>query len=699
MSRRSITVVPHTHWDREWYLPFEGFRDRLVPIMDELLDLLDRGYPHFHLDGQTALIDDYLAVRPEREADIARHAKAGRISVGPWLTLVDEFLVSGETIVRSLELGLARARELGGGDLVGYLPDQFGHIGQMPQILAAGGFEHAVVWRGVPRSIESTPFWWEAPDGSRVLAEYLPFGYGFGAHVREAQEPDALAATLEDLARRLDPWSTRERVLVTAGTDHLPCDPTLPERLVEARRRGLDVEIGSLAAHLQLPADGEPPVWRGELRSAARAHLLPGVYSARIDQKQERGRIEALVERYAEPLAALVPGFAWPEQELERVWRLLVLNGAHDSVCGCSVDEVAQAVDARHAEAAAVAGDIVRSALESLGNQVVDAGILRFNPSPFEREGVPGLGWRVDPEFTEAAPAELEVGVRDGWIVSAGMELALVDEPDVGDLYNFCPSAGDVTDAPDRLTGDGAEITAGFDRLEVRLRFSRREHEPFLRVGVSIQNGRPDHRLRLHIRLPQAATSAVAGSPFELVTRDLVSEGGDIEAPSPTWPARGVALAGGIAVLAEGVVEYEVVSPQELAVTLLRCVGTISREDLATRRGPAGPDVATPAAQMIGETNLARGVLPEAQPADLLPAWERFALPLRSAQARGGGTLPASGTLLEVRGAELAGVRRRDGVLETRVWNPTTAPAQAEVGGETVSLGAAAIATVRSVWP
>src|SRR6266540_13869 len=209
-----ITLVPHTHWDREWYLPFEGFRHRLIPVMDELLDLLDRGYPHFHLDDQTALIDDYLEIRPEREQDIRRHAEAGRISVGPWLTLVDEFLVSGETILRSLELGLARARELGGGDLVGYLPDQFGHVGQMPQILRTAGIDNAVVWRGVPAAIDRTVFRWEAPDGSEVLAEYLPFGSSLGGALGEVGE---LGPALERLESWPAPFSARERSLVMAG--------------------------------------------------------------------------------------------------------------------------------------------------------------------------------------------------------------------------------------------------------------------------------------------------------------------------------------------------------------------------------------------------------------------------------------------------------------------------------------------------
>jgi alpha-mannosidase len=523
--------------------------------------------------------------------------------LGPWLTLVDEFLVSGETIVRDLELGQARARELGAsGTWVGYLPDQFGHIGQMPQLLRAAGIENAVVWRGVPASVECNAFRWESPDGSAVLAEYLPFGYSLGMWIRDEDDPETLAGRLEETASRLAPFAAREPLLLPTGSDHQPPDPTLPERLAEACRLAPDpdVRIGSLAEHLAQPTLGELPVWKGELRSAARAHMLPNVVSARIVQKQERAEIEGLLERYAEPLAALVPGSEWPERELERAWRLLVLNGAHDSVCGCSVDEVARAVDERCAEARAIAAEIADEALAALAEQVGGEGVLSFNPSPFERDGVPGLGWAVGPDAPDPAePADL---------VATGIELELEDEPDLGDLYNFEPG--------------GAAAGPPFDGLDVHIRASRRPEEPFIRLDITIRNERPDHRLRLRVRLPQPVTGSVACSPFELVGRGFVAEGSDAETPSRTWPARGAVLAGGLAVLAPGVIEYEA-SERELAVTLLRCVGTISRQSLSTRPESAGPDVPTPEAQMLGETRLSLGLLPRAQPADLLPAWTR----------------------------------------------------------------------------
>jgi alpha-mannosidase len=157
-DRAVIHLVPHTHWDREWYEPFQVFRMRLVDLIDQLLERMAADPRlRFTLDGQAATVDDYLEIRPEAEDLIRQLIGEGRLAIGPWQILLDEFLVSGETIVRNLELGWARAEALGGAMRVGYLPDMFGHIAQMPQILRRAGIDRAVVWRGVPASIEGRP--------------------------------------------------------------------------------------------------------------------------------------------------------------------------------------------------------------------------------------------------------------------------------------------------------------------------------------------------------------------------------------------------------------------------------------------------------------------------------------------------------------------------------------------------------------
>src|SRR6266536_2162910 len=176
----------------------------------------------------------------------------------------------------------------------------------------------------------------------------------------------------------------------------------------------------------------------------------------------------------------------------------------------------------------------------------------------------------------------------------------------------------------------------------------------------------------------------------------LASEGSDLEWASPTWPARGAMLAGGIAVFHEGVFEYEVVDGRELAVTLLRCVGTISRQSMASRPWAAGPDIPTPEAQMIGRTEFRVGILADARPEDLLREWERFALPLLETPASGGGDLPATGRLLELDlgSAVLSSIRRADEVVEVRIWNQTDRTIRGRVAGRDVTLGPARIETL-----
>jgi len=679
---RSVHLVPHTHWDREWYLTFEEFQSKLVATLDLVLDLLatDDGWTHFHLDGQTAMVDDYLEVRPEREPEIAAHVAAGRLSCGPWVTLVDEFLVSGESIFRNLEDGMRRARELGAVMPVAYLPDQFGHVGQMPQIVRSMGLNKAVVWRGVPSVVSGSGFVWRAPDDSSIETKYLPFGYGQGRKLPDAAERFADRVRRE--IEKLEPFvAPEEPVLVMAGNDHERPRSKLPTLVGDARERGVDVTIASLAEHLQ---DWHPPPteWTGELRSAARANLLPNTYSVRVHQKTARARAEHLLERYAEPLAALVPGAAWPERELRQAWYLLHLNGAHDSVCGCSTDAVAHAVDARTDRATAIARDVAARAMELLAARVSARGELAFNPSPFARCGIGPLGWRVDGELpdTQPLPLRLEGDRMVGAVEGVEFSFLLEDRADVGDLYTFCP--GDDAVGPQRLSAYEGEIRAEFDRCHAIVRAESTEGDPFARLHITIDNRAPNHRIRLLLDLPQGADQSDAGSAFEIVRRPRTSEGGSSEPPSGFFPARGFVFAGDRGFLSEGVFEYELTEDNSLAYTLLRCVGTISRRTLATRKVVAGPDVPTPEAQMIGSHSFDLGVCPT-RPANVIEAWERYALPLAVVACPGGGDLAAEGSLVDLAVPALSCIRRAGDEIHVRAWNPWGEETSARFNGRT----------------
>jgi mannosylglycerate hydrolase len=477
VSRR-IAIVPHTHWDREWYLPFQTFRLRLVRLLDELLARLDTdpSYAHFLLDGQMAVVDDYLAIRPEAEATIRRLAHDGRLAMGPWYILMDEFLVSGETMIRNLQKGLDRAEAFGGAMEVGYLPDMFGHVAQMPQILRLFGFEHAVVWRGVPSQIDRSAFWWSAPDGSTVRAEYLPTGYGNGANL-----PDDAAALIE----RIDGWIAAHAdqlgdhdVLWMNGSDHLIPQAFLGRVVEQANAKAGDryqLDVTSLASYLASAPTADLATWHGEMRSGARANLLMGVTSNRTDVRVAAGKAERSLEQLAEPLLSLhLPASEWPTALLNEAWTQMIRNSAHDSICACSHDEVVAAVLHRFHEARQIGEGLAQYAADCLAATVSSSGPLAVNPSARTRSGV------VDVTVTTAErertvlfdlPASSAVAVFGemiSWTTGMGnVEMALADDGNIDVVVLMDDSPG-TQQATSLVTARLAKLCAARPTATVR---------------------------------------------------------------------------------------------------------------------------------------------------------------------------------------------------------------------------------------
>jgi hypothetical protein len=831
-SKRIVAIVPHTHWDREWYAPFQSFRLALVDLLDDLLPRLEADGSPFLLDGQLAAVDDYLEVRPEAEDRLRRLVSSGQVAIGPWYVLPDEFCVSGETLVRNLELGLERAAQMGGAMEVGYLPDMFGHVAQMPQLLRLAGFEHAVVWRGVPAAVDRTAFWWSAPDRSTVRAEYLPVGYGNGAAVPD--DAKRLLGRVEahdiELGALLAPGAP---MLWMNGSDHQVPQPWLGRVVAEVNALQDDYRLGvtSLGEYLATaPTDGLP-AWTGELRSGARANLLMGVVSNRVDVKQAAARAERALERRAEPLCALfLPPERWPATSLRLAWREVVRNAAHDSSCACSADEVVDAVLHRYAEAGQIAEGLADRALASLGasldldgpvavnptararsgfveivvpgsapsgsqvltahgarswevsapgaevgtllgqvrNRALAAGAeicsvdlvdtedgldailrvaapseigptttsdfydlyaragahrddpvrLRVEEEPFTRalvrvDDVPPFGWRA------VAPAAAEPVWADGRVLENGLVRVevdsdegtfsltdasgqvvtgldrLVDDGDAGDTYNWSPPATDVVvERPESVGVEVVEagplratlsvtrtfawpervvdgVRSGNWLVEVRTRLALQAGERLVRVTTSFDNHCRDHRLRSWFPLPGRATSSRAECAFAVVERGLTAEGGPHEVGVPTFPSRRFVCAGGLTVVHEGLLEYELVDDgRALVITLLRAVGLLSGSDLATRPQPAGPPLPVEGAQLQGPRTLRYGVvLGEDDP---WSAVDDAFLPLELTMGSGRGPLAPSGSALSIEGAQVSAVRRTAGhLLEVRVFNPT----------------------------
>ena len=342
-------VIPHTHWDREWYERFEGYRARLVPMVSRLLDLLERDadFRSFTFDGQTIAIQDYLEKRPADRPRVEALVNAERLFIGPWHVLADLLLVSGESIIRNLQEGLRSAGELGRAARVAYVADPFGHPAQLPQILRAFGYDTYVFARGMGDEGESvgSEFWWVAPSGDRVRAAHLVDHYSNALQLVGPANEDTAAlrrrvrAKTARILDRLAPYANGDALLLMVGDDHVEAYARLPEAVLQMRQvfPNVDARIASLEEF----AAAMPPldhVVSGEIASGRYRPILRGVNSTRVWIKQENAACERLLLERCEPLDAVTGGTA--RAELRELWRMLLQNHPHDSICGCSIDAV-----------------------------------------------------------------------------------------------------------------------------------------------------------------------------------------------------------------------------------------------------------------------------------------------------------------------------------------------------------------------
>ncbi len=417
MPRKAHYVVS-THWDREWYQAFQDYRYRLVQLIDRVLEGWQREdlCGPFQTDGQAVVLEDYLEVRPEREEKIRQLVRDGKFVVGPWYVLPDEFLVSGESLIRNLRMGRGVASSLGGQpSSAGFLCDMFGHNSQMPQILAGFGIRGAFLWRGI-NLVDQRLFTWRGADGTELpVYRFGKVGYcSYAVQVRGA-DPSAPRPVPAEIEKNLRAFLEEENektvvgpLLLFDGGDHMEWDPGAYAVLSShLDRLGDKYEVvhSSLDAYLdELTAVREQIalVVEGELREpglypdAVDAQwLIPGVTSSRVRIKQANAACQSLLCQWAEPLsvyAEAVLGLPYPQGYLDVAWRWLIQNHPHDSICGCSIDAVHEdmfyrfhqceqiahrlAVEATRRLAASVQGEVAPDALR----------VVVFNPllRPFD---------------------------------------------------------------------------------------------------------------------------------------------------------------------------------------------------------------------------------------------------------------------------------------------------------------------------
>jgi alpha-mannosidase len=416
VSGLTIHLIPHTHWDREWYLPRAAFVARLIPALDDLLDRLDASpeFRSFFLDGQTVLVEDYLRVRPDQRARVSALVRAGRLQVGPWYVLADEIIPSGESLIRNLLLGRADTEALGGRAAVMYSPDAFGHPAAWPALAAEFGMSHGVLWRGLggEPGQEGDLFRWYAPDGRSILLHHLPpDGYEAGSGL--VDDPQRLRQAWSGLKPVLVRRAATSHLAVTVGADHhaAPVAIGRVRDLLAALEPNAEVRVSRFDEYFraaEAQANGVPTL-RGELRwSYGYTWTLQGVQATRAPLKRRHAEAELLLERTAEPLAALAFASGKGDRRplLRDTWRTLVRSQFHDSIGGCTSDAVARRVAGRLDDALEAGRELARSSLDALiGNDPDRARehpedttprLVLWNPAARERSGavvVADLTW------------------------------------------------------------------------------------------------------------------------------------------------------------------------------------------------------------------------------------------------------------------------------------------------------------------
>ena len=384
---RRCHIVSHTHWDREWYLAFDEFRVDLVRVVGRVLDALegDGAFRHFVLDGQTAVIDDHLAGRPSDASRIRDLVAAGRLSLGPWYVLPDEFLVDAESLSRNLLLGDRGAARFGPVQKVGYMPDSFGHVAQLPQILRRAGIDSFIHTRGNGDELDRTGwiYTWRAPDGSAVTAINQCGGYcnagGLGfdeiwrAHTRREVDPDRAVARIRDLFAEMAARPGHDPALLNNGCDHFPPQQDFDRILDRLREAFPETEFihSDFASYVDAVREttAGSEIVDGELLGGKLHHILSGVWSARMPLKQENEACQTLLSGVLEPICAyahFLHGQTYPADLIRHAWSRLLLNHPHDSICGCSIDTVHRDMAPRFAAARRTARRLLPRTLEDL---------------------------------------------------------------------------------------------------------------------------------------------------------------------------------------------------------------------------------------------------------------------------------------------------------------------------------------------
>lgn len=394
----TMYVVSHTHWDREWYESFQNYRFRLVRLMDDLLDILEKqdDYKVFHLDGQTIVLEDYLEIRPKNLDRIKKLIADKKLIIGPWYVMPDEFLVSGESLVRNLQKGIEICKSYNTDYMNnGYVTDIFGHNGQFPQILNGFGINSATLFRGVG-NFPSDLFKWEGVDGSEVTAYRMDpdrcysnfyFSVRMPFEGKKFDETDFIKRAKE-MVERSRKAGTCNAFLLMDGVDHVDAEPLVPYmiKLMNENISGITVKHANFQEYINAVESAEKDLQtiKGPLYKLGEKGLnnrvLKNVLSSMVHLKQANDDCETIITYWAEQLDFASQNLSKENNPqylhinrdgfIKEAWKLILQNHPHDSICGCSISDVHRDNEYRFRQAKQIIERITIDAMEEISEKI-----------------------------------------------------------------------------------------------------------------------------------------------------------------------------------------------------------------------------------------------------------------------------------------------------------------------------------------
>lgn len=399
MKKNKVHVVPHSHWDREWYFTTSRSKIYLMKDFSDVLDTLEMqgDFKYFMIDAQASLLDDYLKWKPEDNDRIKKLVERQKLIIGPWYTQTDQLVISGESIVRNLYYGMDRCRDFGEPMKVGYVPDSFGQSAQMPQIYKGFGIDSSLFWRGVSDDMVSkTEFTWKGSDGSEVLAVQIPFGYYYGGNIPEDEED--LKVYLKEQIGRLKEKASTNNVYFPNGFDQAPIRKNLPEILKKANEIDSEneYEISTIENYIKSVREEKEDFDKleGEFVNGKHMRIHKSIFSSRADLKIMNNKLENYIVNVLEPVLTVSYslGNEYPHNVLKDIWKLMFENAAHDSIGGCNSDTTNEDVYTRYKQARDLSANLLdlhmRLISTRIKNNNEEITLTLFNGYPQKREEV-----------------------------------------------------------------------------------------------------------------------------------------------------------------------------------------------------------------------------------------------------------------------------------------------------------------------